>query len=268
MRRIDLPTIVALSALAWLTLIVSHELLGHGIASYLVGGRLVYFDAMYAEYAPPPGGMPFWAGKFVTSAGTLVNVLMAVGAMLWFARMPKRQSWLGFFLWIFILFSLFQSGCYVAFSQYIYRSMDWHKFLIDLEPRWAWSAVEIVVGAAMIGLGIFYARRHHYTFLDAHAPLKIQKTMLLVVPWLTATVVATAAGMVVPTDSRGLVILGAVGNSFNFLMWMPLLALLPSRPDRALRTVALCRHWAGLVSGVILTLVFIFVIGRGIHFAG
>ena len=131
MKRLDITTIIAISAIAWVVLIISHEVIGHGGAAYINGGRLAYFDSMFARYVEPDGGFTFWQSKFNTAAGSLLNVLMMFGAAVWFVRMKNRQRWLGFGLWIFILFAAFQGGCYIAFSQFIYRTMDWHRFLID-----------------------------------------------------------------------------------------------------------------------------------------
>ena len=139
MKKLDITTIIAISAIAWIVLVISHEVIGHGGAAYLNGGKLAYFDSMWANYIPPKGGFSFWQAKLNTAGGSLLNVLSMILAAVSFVRMKNKQSWFGYGLWIFVLYAAFQSGCYVAFSQFIYKTMDWHAFLNNLQPLWLWK---------------------------------------------------------------------------------------------------------------------------------
>lgn len=60
MKKLDLTTIISISAIAWIFLIISHEVIGHGGAAYINGGKLAYFDSMFARYIGPDGGFTFW----------------------------------------------------------------------------------------------------------------------------------------------------------------------------------------------------------------
>ena len=222
-------TIIAISAIAWIVLILSHEVIGHGGAATLNGGSLAYFDAMNARYIPPEGGFTYWQSKFNTAAGTLINLMMMAVATIWFTRMKNRASWLGFGLWIFVLFSAFQNGCYIAFSQFIYKSMDWHRFIMDLQPLWFYRVLVLVIGTSIIGFGCWFTHKYHVEFLDATGKRLRQKVSMLIIPWLTASLIGTAVAFLVPTEHRLVMVLGGMGNSMNFLIFMPILALIPSR---------------------------------------
>ena len=59
MKKPDMATLIAISAIAWIALIISHEVIGHGGAAYINGGKLAYFDSMFARYIEPDGGFTF-----------------------------------------------------------------------------------------------------------------------------------------------------------------------------------------------------------------
>ncbi len=208
MKKLDMATVIAISAIAWIVLIISHEVIGHGGAAYINGGKLAYFDSMFARYIAPDGGFTFQESKFNTAAGSLLNVIMMVGAAVWFVKMKHRQNWLGFGLWVFVLYATFQGGCYIAFSQFIYKTMDWHRFLIGLEPQWLWRTTELIVGIGLIAFGFWFGRKYHYEFMTSEQSIKVQKTKIIITPWLVASIIGTAAAFFVPTDTRWLMVMG------------------------------------------------------------
>lgn len=263
-KKLDIITIIAISGIAWVILIISHEVVGHGGAAYINGGRLAYFDSMFAKFVEPEGGFSFWQSKFNTAAGSLLNILMMGTACFWFVKLINKKTWLGFGLWVFVLYAAFQGGCYIAFSQFIYKTMDWHKILIGLKPQLLWGIMLLVVGSGIISWGFYFGRKTHYIFLNPNQSLKIQKIKILIVPWLTASVIATAAAVYVPSDNRWLMIMGGFGNSFNFLIFMVILSLIPSNVEYASRSASFDRNIPLIIGGVVAILLYVFVFGSGI----
>jgi len=268
MKKLDMVTIIAVSVIAWIVLIISHEVIGHGGAAYINGGKLAYFDSMFAKFAAPEGGFSFWQKKFNTAAGSLLNVLMMFGAVVWFIKMKKKQSWLGFGLWVFVLYTAFQSGCYIAFSQFLHTTMDWQKILIGLEPLWLWKTTELIVGIILITFGFWFGRKYHYEFLASEQSIKVQKAKVIITPWLAASVISTAAAFIVPINAdtpRWLMVLGGMGNSFNFLMFMMFLSLKPSKKEKAILSESLARNIPIIVVGAIMVILYVVVFGKGIN---
>lgn len=268
MKKLDFTTIIAISAIAWIVLIISHEVIGHGGAAYINGGKLAYFDSMFARYITPDGGFTFWQSKFNTAAGSLLNILMMIGAAVWFFKMKNRQNWFGFGLWVFVLFAAFQSGCYIAFSQFIHTTMDWQAILIDIEPQWPWKIAELIFGVGLIVFGIWFGRKYHFEFIASEQSIKVQKAKILIAPWLVASIISTAAAFAVPIQAntpRWLMVLGGLGNSFNFLMFMLVLFLIKSKKEKALLTKSLHYNISTIIVGAVLVILYLFVFGQGIH---
>ncbi len=268
MKKLDVITIVSISAIAWIVIIISHEVIGHGGAAYINGGKLAYFDSMFAKFVEPAGGFTFWQQKFNTAAGSLLNILMMVGATVWFTKMKKRQTWIGYGLWVFVLYSTFQSGCYIAFSQFLHTTMDWQKILIDLEPLWLWKSTEIIVGFSLIAFGFWFGRKYQYEFMTSEQPIKVQKTIIIITPWLIASIISTSAALFVPINAetpRWLMVFGGLGNSFNFLMFMLFLSLILSSKAKALLTGSLDRNVPIIIVAVFMVILYVFVFSQGIN---
>lgn len=269
MRAHSLITVASISALAWIVLIISHEVLGHGGAAFLNGGKLAYFDAMNARLLAPEGGFSLLQKKLNTAAGSLLNLIMMFVAFIIFKRLSNKQTWLGFGLWIFILISAFQAGCYIAFSQFLHVTMDWYKILDGLQPKWLWKSLILIGGLIVIGFGLFVGRRYQYLFITEQNYSRSQKVIVFVVPWLVASVIATLAALFVPINEqtpRWLMVLGGLGNSLNFLIFFPLLALWPANRKRLLKK-PLEQNLSLVAIGLALTLMYVFIAGSGIHLA-
>ena len=268
MKKLDFKTIIAISAIAWIVLIISHEVIGHGGAAYMNGGKLAYFDSMFARYISPDGGFTFWQSKFNTAAGSLLNVLMMIVATVWFFKMKNKQNWIGFGLWVFVLFAAFQSGCYIAFSQFLHTSMDWQTILIDIEPQWPWKIAELFVGLGLIIFGLWFGRKYHFEFMTSAQSIKVQKAKIIITPWLVASIISTAAAFVVPIQAntpRWLMVLGGFGNSFNFLIFMLFLFLIKSKKEKARLTESFDMNVPTIIIGAVMVILYVFVFGRGVH---
>lgn len=182
--------------------------------------------------------------------------------------MKNKQNWFGFGLWIFVLFAAFQSGCYIAFSQFLHTTMDWQTFLIDLEPQWVLKLLELIVGIALIVFGFWFGRKFHYVFMTSVQSIRVQKFKILIIPWLVASVISTAAAFAVPIQAntpRWLMVLGGLGNSFNFLMFMLFLFLIKSKKEKTQLTKSLDFNILIIILGTLMVFLYVFVFGQGIN---
>ena len=128
-----------------------------------------------------------------------------------------------------------------------------------------WRTAELIVGIGLIAFGFWFGRKYHYQFLSSEQDVKTQKTRIFITPWLVASFIATAAAFFVPADNRWLMVMGGMGNSFNFLMFMLFLALIPSRREKAILSEPFDRNIPTIVVGSITVLLYVIVFSQGIN---
>ena len=109
--KTDLLTIAAVGALAYIVQDFTHELLGHGVGSWLFGAHPYRVSAIYLLYH---GDLPAGASRWVASAGSLVNFLEALICWLVLRCGGLRNPYWRFFLWTSLVLDLFAEGCYMA----------------------------------------------------------------------------------------------------------------------------------------------------------
>jgi hypothetical protein len=263
-RVLQLPVLTALAVgcLAWITRALGHELIGHGGACVLVGDTPIAFNAMYFQ-----GGetSSYLTGKFRLAGGTIYNVITALLCIWLLVRYVIGRSWFAYFLWITAIMSLLQAGSYVAFGRFVHDESDWAVFLHDLDPAWFWSLAEWVVGIGLLVAGVATARKFERRFLSSDSTRQ-DKRKLYLLPYFAAVVVSVSASLIVPSDMRIWMVLGGLGNAFTFMLPMLVLAFVPTSSDLPEETGAMVQHRGIIATGLVCTLLFVFVVGRGINF--
>jgi len=262
-RPIHGLTAIAIGMLCWAIITTGHELIGHGGACLATGGKPLSFNAMYFHGTEASS---FFVGKIRTASGSAFNVTAAFFGVFLIGRLSKPRAWFGYFLWIFALINLFQAASYILFSRFIHPGMDWAAFLESLNPAWLWHVILTLVGGFLFGAAVVIVRKFQPLFLDRDASSLRFRLKLMAMPYLGAGLTATFASLMVPTDDRILLVLGAVGNSFYFLLPLVLLPFWPPKKDKMLSEPPnLQFNLAWIIVGIITALFFVFVIGPGIR---
>jgi hypothetical protein len=112
MRSADIDdrlTLVALGVLAFVVADVSHEAVGHGLATLAVGGRLVLLTTCYVDLS----GI---YSKWIPAAGGLTNLAVGLGALSFLRFLPRVRPTLRYFLILIAAFNLFFAVGYPAYS--------------------------------------------------------------------------------------------------------------------------------------------------------
>jgi hypothetical protein len=142
--RVDVPTLCALSATAFVAACVSHEVLGHGLACVATGGAVKVLTSVYFECS---AGLPI-----IDASGPSMNLAIALGAFIVLGQGAKSAS-ARTFLALLVAFSGFWGAGYFLFSG-VTNTGDWAFVLQDLslEPRWLWRIVIVILGTWLYGL--------------------------------------------------------------------------------------------------------------------
>lgn len=264
-QRIDLLTVAALSATAFVVSTFCHEALGHGGTCLGVGGHLLDLGAYYANCDTDNG--PAWKWQAVAAAGNTVNlILMAVFYLLLKARLssagPRGSGSL--FLWLMFALNGFTWAGYFLFSG-VAGIGDWGTghgaVLYNMPNALALRAVMAVVGGALY----FLIGRGAGRLLGRVAGSQKTGRNLSWTAYVTGGLIAIPVGILNPL---GLYVLlaSAVASSFggaSGLLWCARFA----RDDDAV-AFSIGRNWLWLATGVAIVAAYAFVLGPTLHFGG
>ena len=141
-HKINLPTLVGISALAWILVNVSHEILGHAGTAVLLG---IPVSAVSTTNASILGDHITSIGTFRTimAAGTVMNLVGGAVALMVLVVKKQAQSAARYFLWLFCTFSFIIAAMNLV-SGSLLGGGDWAVFSRELEPprtrSSAWAA--------------------------------------------------------------------------------------------------------------------------------
>lgn len=254
-----------LGALAWSISIGGHELLGHGGVCFIDSAcTWKHADAMYFDGDQTAGA---WV-NLQRAAGSFFNILLAMLAAVWLRFKRPGGVEMQVLLWILLLVNLFQSGSYIAFGQFIDPGMDWAKLSLAISPAGSGGLVVLIFGAILIISGVVLGWRLFPGSKSCEPLTFASRSKILAIPYLGCSFVAIAASLLVPADNRLYMLMGGIGGSMSFLIWMPLMTFLPG----ASRRFSQLREPLGFDSrifalSVLVALVYIFILGPGVSFS-
>jgi hypothetical protein len=251
----DLLTVCAISLLAAILGNVLHEGLGHAAIALLTGTK----SGVLSTVA--------WSSDFdsrlVAAGGTLANLAAAI--ILWIAlRSATRASVrLRFFLLISFAFNLLAGTGYFFFSG-VTNFGDWADVIAGLPVYWLWRTLLVVIGiasyyGAVLLVGIALVR---YVGVPRNNLRRLRK--LTFIPYFSIVLLFTTSGLLNPAGIQ-LVwqsALPAAAGAHCGLLWLRYYIPKGTVPER--RSDAIGRNYAWIIAAVALSLVFIFVLGRGI----
>ena len=253
----DVPTVIAITAVATAITDVLHEFVGHGGACVLSGFHPLSVSTVAFECSMD--------SRFVAAGGTLVN-LIAGTIFLLIARKMRSPS-ARFFFWLLMTFSFLDAGGYFMFSG-IANIGDWAMVIQGLQPAWAWHVTLTVIG---VTLYLFFVRVSLVELQPLLSPDRNERLRrarrLLFIPYFTHGILMTIAGFFNPVGII-LVVISAMAASFggcSGMLWMGmwLRGNLIRTPAQERPNIA--QSWTWIAAGIVVAIPFIFVLGRGIR---
>lgn len=251
----DALTVTSISLLAAMVADVIHEGLGHGALALITG---------------TPSGLlttVAWSSaidsKLVAAGGTLAN--LAAGFVFWIAlRGTKRAPvQLRFFLLVSGAFNLLAGTGYFFFSG-VTNFGDWAVVITDLHPHWLWRTLLVVIGIAayyvavlVVGIGLV-----RYVGIPRADQRRLRR--LTLIPYFSAALLLAAGGLLNPIGIQLVwqsALPGAAG-AHSGLLWLRYYIPRKTIPERGSEGIG--RNYVWITVAAIFSLVFIFVLGRGI----
>jgi hypothetical protein len=250
----DVLTVCAISLLAGMLANVLHEGLGHAAVALLTGTK----SGVLTTVA--------WSSNFdsrlVAAGGTLANLAAAMVFWIALRRAAGASVRLRFFLLLSLAFNLFAGTGYFFFSG-VTNFGDWAVVIAGLPAHGLWRALLVVAGlasyyGAVLAVGISLVR---FVGVPRNEHRRLRKLTLL--PYFSALLLCAGAllnpiGIQLVWQSA----LPGVAGAHSGLLWLRYYipkGTVPKRQSDVLR-----RNYAWIVVAAGLSLVFIFVLGRGI----
>jgi hypothetical protein len=250
-------TLASIGALACIAADMVHEAVGHGTASWLMADPILSLSTVALQTSEP--------SRIVSAAGTTANLIVGALSLLLLRRV-RRLTPSAYFLWAFGAFNLFNAGYLVASA--LMNSGDWAAVIGGLSPPWLWRCVLGLVGTIFYVLSVRWAASVAIDFVN-HRQVAIADGRRLVWPaYLAAGVVLTVASIFNPI-SPSLILGSGVGPSFGLncglLFVPPIMAGHATYQGVGEGRIPFSAVW--LIASLIISGLFIGVLGPGIHFS-
>ena len=211
--RHSVPTLAAIGFLAYYVVVMCHEVLGHGVAFYMLGAHhfvltSTSIDSSDTLAAFAPGTLGY---RFICAAGSLSTILL--GALLYpllILVLRKRANiTLRIFLWLVVAVGIFHGFCYIIYSG-LAGVGDW-KEVIAFWPHQTFLRVLEVVFGTLICTGVV----RFFAALFSTFPESL--TRLALVPYASATFIFCLAGLRIPNGRYLMLISVLPASLMSFL---------------------------------------------------
>jgi hypothetical protein len=251
----DALTVCAISLLSAMLADVLHEGLGHGALALITGTQSGVLTTVAWSSA--------FDSKLVAAGGTLVN--LAAGIVFWIAlRSAKRASvQLRYFFLTSAAFNLLAGTGYFFFSG-VTNFGDWAVVTADLHPHWLWRTLLVVVGMAAYYISVLVVGIGLAKYVSVPPAEQRRLRRLTFIPYFSAALLLAAGGLLNPIGIQLVwqsALPGAAG-AHSGLLWLRYYIPRKTVPERGSEGIG--RNYVWIIVAAICSLVFIFVLGRGI----
>ncbi len=251
----DVLTVVAISLLAEMVADVVHEGLGHAAVALLTGTNTGVLSTVA------------WSSgvdsRLVAAGGTLANLAAALAFGIALRRVRSGSVRLRFFLLTSVAFNLFAGTGYFFFSG-VTNFGDWAVVIHGLPAHGLWRSLLVVAGivsyfGAVLAVGTGLVR---YVGVPRKDLRRLRK--LTWIPYFSSVVLLSVAGLLNPIGIQLMwqsALPGAAG-AHSGLLWLMYYVPRGTVPERGSESIG--RNYAWMIVAVGLSLIFVFVLGRGI----
>lgn len=244
-------TYAAIGITAWPIADMTHEVLGHMTAAWLVGDPILSLSTVAIQTAA--------ASRTVSAAGTLAQLVIGALCLIIFDRTRRRTNF-SYFLWTFSAFNLLSSG-YLAASAFV--GGDWAAVIRGLSPAWAWTS-----GLAAVGVAIYVACVSWLSSSMARKEIGQQHLQRLVLAsYLGGGAICTIASALNPI-SPWLILVSGMGASFGLnagMLRVPSIAAKRTPKDLKPRQQEPMASPGWIIAAIVVGLAYVAVLGPGIH---
>jgi hypothetical protein len=262
----DIHTLAALGVMAFALANVSHEALGHGLATLATGGKV---DLLTTCFLNSSGNYSKW----IPAAGGMMNLAVGLCSLAVLRFSSGRGVRWRYFLVLVAAFNLFFAFGYPAYSG-IARFGDWAAVISGCEPQWLWRVLLILVSVvgyygSMRLLAKPFASFVGTVALPTEKGLHTSRFMrLTAIPYIAAMIEACLAGALNPNGWQTMLTSGLPAAAAAFgLTQMDHFVDSASHLSSSKTVEPLQRSLFWILAATAVLIFFIGVLGPGMRFA-
>lgn len=264
----DRLTLIALSALAYITAVGLHEHLGHTAMCIVLGSHPIEVGAFYVDcdYA----GLSDLGIRLVAIAGPAVSLGIGIVCFLILRHFPSRLFTSNYFVWLLGSIGLMSASGYLFFSG-ISGAGDFGTtrdgVFYQVTPEWLLRTVLVIVGIVSYLLVVHLAVHEIDQYINGVGNTRIRYAhQLTLTSYLTGAIVYIAIGLLNP-HGLIIVVVSAAASSLGAtsgLIWMMRLL---DRDRQVLRPeLTIQRSWWWIALGGMVTVIYAMILGPTLHF--
>lgn len=201
--------------------------------------------------------------RWISANGTLVNLL--VGAIFWLLLRRSYKPTTRYFFVLAMAGNLFTGTGYFMFSG-AFDFGDWAAVINGLQPHWLWRVLLIIAGVISYYASMLLVRAELRRFRGIETNPRRIRTLCWT-PYCTDGILAGLGGLLNPAGLFyviGSALPSTLGANAGLLSLPSMMGPPDAAPEQA---GAIRRNTAQIAAGVISSLLFIFVLGRGISWS-
>ena len=267
MKKNNLPTLIAISALSWISVNIIHEFIGHAGFGMLSGLKLIavntttaYLNINWDDYR---------SIRLLTLGGVSMNFITGLIALLILKFRKPVNFQFGLFLWLFASFSLIIIAMNLI-SVTLIGGGDLPGFIKTFNNQNTAKIIVLITGLIIMITGYMIIQKSFIPELKGHRSILITITLI---PVLTVIIVQTLSllkspfAWLPPSQNH---LLASVFAYLHFLLWVLVVNIIPfpgktNSPENASAGKSI--SW--IITGIIMVFFYIFILGPGIgSFAG
>ena len=267
-NNVHIPTLIAISLVAWALVNILHEIVGHGGASIMMGVPVkavstttismdVDWDQLVAEHGLNPI-------RLFAAGGTIANLITGTLALLALQWKSLTNSAMRYFLWLFATFSMIIIAMNMV-SNSLLGFGDWTEFLTGLERRNIWKTAIIGTGLILMVAGYVFSLLLWMPPMRGHRLTLLEITAMPVITMIAVQTLSLVKSPFVSLPPEQNHLLASVFAYIHFVLWAVAVNLIPyPRSKNTIEAVQLSRSNTWLALGLVVFVFFVFVLGPGI----
>jgi hypothetical protein len=252
----NLVMVIAVAVIAYAADDTVHELIGHGLADWLLGIKPLSISTVALQSAE--------SNKWLAAAGALANMIAGMASFILFGRMHGFGPW-RYLLWLFGFVNLMNGTGYLVASALL-NNGDWAVVIAGWTPAWAWRAGMAIVGAVSFVVSVRWGAALMRS-LVASGEVAAKDVVRLCVPaYITGGLLFVAAAAL-NRITPGFILVSGAGPSFGLtfsLLLVPGIVTAGAKEDDT-RAQPMQMHWGWMTLAIATGAVFIGIFGPGVR---
>ncbi|MHC1777088.1 MAG: hypothetical protein AB9834_16930 [Lentimicrobium sp.] len=268
MKKINFPTLIAISALSWILVNITHEFFGHAVFGIISGLKLnaiststAFFNIDWSSYIYQHG---YRTMRLFLIGGVLMNFVTGVIAVLILRFNKSLSSQMQLFLWLFSSFSFI-----IIVMNFISVTLigggDLPQIISTFKHQETLKIIVLIIGFMILIAGYMTIQKSFLPEIKGHRSVLISITLI---PVITAIIIQTLSllkspfAYLPPSENH---LLSSVFAYFHFLLWVFIVNIIPlSGKKNPIENVGTEKSIIWVTIGLIFIVFYIFILGPGI----